>query len=83
MSTEPERTAVTRMPHGVMDYLQRGATPVEIAEAEVRAAAGDPETYERAVARQQERLRQPPVVRNTGTPTVTRLLELLAPDEEG
>lgn len=69
-----------RMPNGVMDYLERGTTPVEAAEAETRAAVGDPETYERALARQQERLSQPPTVRHTGTPILTRLFELLAED---
>jgi hypothetical protein len=82
MSEYPERASLVRMPNGVMDYLEHDADIVETAEAETRSAVGDPETYERALARQQERLTQPSSVRHTGTPILTRLFELLAPDEE-
>jgi hypothetical protein len=66
------------MPNGVMDYLEHGADVVETAEAETRSASGDPETYERALARQQERLARPSSVHHMGTPILTRLFELLA-----
>lgn len=72
-----EPASVVRMPNGVMDYLQRGTTPVEAAEAELRAAVGNPETYERALARQAERRSQPPAVRHTGRPIMAMLAEAL------
>jgi hypothetical protein len=65
-----------------MDYLEHGADPDETAEAKTRSAAGDPETYERALARQQERLSRGSTVRHTGTPVLTRLFQLLAQDED-
>lgn len=83
MTDQPEEFAPVRMPNGVMDYLERGTTPVEAAEAELRAAVGDPETYERALARQHERRNEPPAVRHTGRPIMTMLAEALGLDEEG
>lgn len=68
-----------RMPDGVMDYLERGTTPVEAAEAETRAAADDLGTYERALARQQERTS---TVRYTGRPVMTILSEALNGEEQ-
>lgn len=72
---------LVRMPNGVTDYLERGTTPVEAAEAELRAATGDPETYERAVARQEQRRNEPPMIWHTARPIMTMLAELLT--EEG
>ncbi len=82
MSEHPNRAGHVRMPNGVMDYLTRGADSDETAEAETRAGAGNPETYERALARQRERLSRGSTVRHTGTPVLTRLFQLLAHDED-
>ena len=80
-------TGPVRMPNGVMSYLQRGATPVEQAEAEALAATGDPETYERALARQEARRLEPPSVRHRGRPLMMMIAEALgldaAPGQEG
>ena len=41
MSQAEEVTGPVRMPNGAGDYLRRGTTLVELAEAETSAAAGD------------------------------------------
>jgi hypothetical protein len=69
-----------RMPDGVMDYLERGTTPVAAAEAETQAAAGDPETYERALERRRTRTSSP--VRQYGRPIMTMLAEALEADSQ-
>jgi hypothetical protein len=73
-----------RMPKGVMDYLENGTTPAEQVVAEAESAVGDPESYERALARQAQRSREPRVMRTAdGRPFMSVLAEALGPDEEG
>lgn len=72
---------LVRMPNGVRDYLERGTTPAELAEAETAAAAGAPDSCERALARQEERRRQPPAVRYRGTPILTAIFRALTENE--
>ena len=72
-------TEPLRMPNGVMDYLERGATPVEQAEAECAAAVGNPETYERALERHRTNSSS---VRYSGRPIMTMIIEALESIEE-
>ena len=51
-----------RIPNGVMDYLENGTTPDEQVVAEAESCVGDPESYERALARQAERTARPRVM---------------------
>jgi hypothetical protein len=77
----PGEPLPVRMPNGVMDYLERGSTPVEQAEAECAAATGDPESYERALARHNDPCRVSSV-RYTGRPILTMIIEALESIEE-
>lgn len=67
-----------RLPMGVMDFLENGTTPDQQVVAEAESCTGDPESYERALARQASR---GPAVRHTGRPLMTMLAEALG--EEG
>jgi hypothetical protein len=70
----------TRMPNGVMDYLECGTTEARIDAAEARAATRDPESYEAALEWQATR---PRAVRQAGRPIMTMIAEALSTDTEG
>ena len=67
----------TRMPNGVMNYLERGTTEAEVDTAEERAGNRDPESYEAALEWQATR---PRAVRQTGRPIMTMIAEALSDD---
>lgn len=69
-----------RMPNGVMDYLENGTDPVTLAEAECAAAAGDPDSYERAKAWHEDPNR-PSSVRITGRSPLAVLAEWMGEED--
>ena len=67
-----------RMPNGIEDYLENGTTPAEQVVAEAESCIGDPESYERALARQAARSRRPNVMATAdGRSFMTVLAEAL------
>lgn len=72
------------MPKGVDDFLANGTTPNEQVVAEAQSCIGDPESYERALARQAERPARPRVMRTAdGRPFMAVLAEALDAPKEG
>jgi len=69
-------TGPVRMPNGVRDYLERGTTPAELAEAECAAAASPDggRSYEAAVRHQVE-VKPRPVLRLDGGHGIVPFLE--------
>jgi hypothetical protein len=79
----PEDTHPFRMPEGVDDYLANGTTPEAQVVAEADSCIGDPESYERALARQATRDRTPRVMATKdGRPLMSVLAEALGMEQE-
>jgi len=66
-----------RMPEGVAHWLEHGTTPQAQVVAEAESCAGDPESFERALAR--HRARKPAVP--AGRSPVTMIFEALGRTE--
>jgi hypothetical protein len=77
---EPQ-TGPVRMPDGVMDYIEHGTAPARLAEAETAAATGDPESYERALARHADPTRRT-ATHTRGRPFMTVLADALGLDDD-
>ena len=75
MNSREETTGPVRMPNGVRDYLERGTTPAELAEAEC-AAAADPDGGRscEAAVRRQAQVQPRPVLRLEGGQSIVSYL---------